>query len=118
VNAPFDYVGKVHCELAAAHYLNGLDPRRPDISPLFADLTGLPPLLVHAGGMEVLVDQIRAFADRAKTAGVELQLAVYPDMVHVWHLLRAATPDAQQAIDEIGAFVQQQTETYSAVIAS
>ena len=117
-NAPFDYVGKVHCQLAAAHYLNGLDPRRPDISPLFADLAGLPPLLVHAGGVEVLVDQIRAFAARAKTAGVDLRLAVYPDMVHVWHLMRAVTPDAQRAIDEIGAFVQEHTETYSAAMTS
>ena len=108
-NDTFDFVGDVHCRLAAANYLAGLDPRRPDISPLFADLTGLPPLLVHAGEAEVLVDQIRAFTARAEAAGVDVRLAVYPDMVHVWHLLRVATPDAQRAIDEIGAFVRQRT---------
>ena len=109
-NAPFDFVGKEHCVLAAASYLNGLDPRRPDISPLFAPLAGLPPLLVHAGDAEVLVDQIRTFAARAEAAGVDIRLEVYPDMVHVWHLMRAMTPAAQRAIDEIGAFVRKHTE--------
>ena len=109
-NAPFDYVGKVHCLLAAKNYLNGLDPRRPDISPLFAALAGLPPLLVHAGEAEVLVDQIRAFAARAEAAEVDIRLEVYPDMVHVWHLMRAVTSTAQHAIDEIGAFVRKHTD--------
>jgi epsilon-lactone hydrolase len=105
-NSSFDYVGKVNCLLAAENYLAGIDPRRPDISPLFADLAGLPPLLMHAGDAEVLVDQIRAFAARAEAGGVEVQLAIYAGMVHVWHLFRDVTPEAQRAIDEIGAFVR------------
>ena len=110
MNAPFDFVGKEHCLLAAANYLNGLDPRSPDISPLFAQLAGLPPLLIHAGGAEVLVDQINAFAVRAQEAGVDVRLAVYADMVHVWHMMRHVALDAQRAIDEIGSFVRQHTE--------
>jgi monoterpene epsilon-lactone hydrolase len=105
-NARFDFVGDVHCRLAAVSYLGAVDPRRSDISPLYADLHGLPPLLVQAGGAEVLVDQIRAFADRARTAGVDVTLSVYDDMVHVWHLMRGVTPHAQRAIDEAGAFVR------------
>jgi acetyl esterase/lipase len=105
-NARCDFVGERHCRLAAVSYLGGVDPRRPDVSPLFADLHGLPPLLVQAGGAEVLVDQIRAFAGRAREAGVACTLSVYDDMVHVWHLLRSATPHAQRAIDEAGAFVR------------
>jgi acetyl esterase/lipase len=108
-NAPFDFVGETHCRLAAVSYLGGVDPRRPDVSPLFADLRGLPPLLIQAGGAEVLIDQIRAFAARAREAGVEATLSVYDDMVHVWHLMRAVTPDGQRAIDEAGAFVRAQT---------
>ena len=77
---------------------------RPDISPLFADLRGLPPLLIQAGGAEVLVDQIRAFADARASAGADMTLSVYDDMVHVWHLMRDVTPDGQRAIDEAGAF--------------
>ena len=103
-NAPFDFVGAKHGRQAAASYLGSVDARRPDISPLFADLRGLPPLLVQAGGAEVLVDQIRAFAARAAEAGVDVRLSVYDDMVHVWHLMRGATPEGQRAIDEIGDF--------------
>lgn len=105
-NAECDFVGEEHCRLAATHYLAGADPRSPAISPLFADLAGLPPLLVQAGEVEVLVDQVRAFADRAMAAGVNVQLSVYDDMVHVWHLLRSVTPHAQRGIDEIGEFVR------------
>ena len=105
-NADFDYVGRVHCLLAAEAYLAGLDPRSPEVSPLYAQLVGLPPLLVHAGDAEVLVDQIQAFVARARSAGVDVECKVYPDMVHVWHLLRDATPEGQRAIDEVGAFVQ------------
>jgi epsilon-lactone hydrolase len=105
-NAAFDVVGDVLCRLAAATYLAGADPRRPDRSPLFADLAGLPPLLLQAGEAEVLVDQIRVFARQAADACVEVRLHVYEDMVHVWHLQPDATPEAQRAIDEIGAFVQ------------
>ena len=111
INAQYDFVGKAHCLLAAKNYLAGLDPQRPDISPLFADVTGLPPLLIHAGEVEVLVDQIRAFATRAESLGIDAQLIVYPDMVHVWHLMRGETPDAQRAINEIGTFVRQHTSS-------
>ena len=106
-NAAFDFVGKEHCLLAAAGYLNGIDPRRPDVSPLFANLAGLPPLLIQAGDAEVLVDQIRAFADRAAAAGVDVRLTVYPDMVHVWHMMRHVTESAENAIEEIARFVDQ-----------
>jgi acetyl esterase/lipase len=105
-NARFDFVGEAHCRLAAVSYLGAVAARRSDVSPLYADLHGLPPLLIQAGGAEVLVDQIRAFADRARAAGVDLTLSVYDDMVHVWHLMQKATPEAQRAIDEAGAFAR------------
>jgi hypothetical protein len=69
-NAGFDFVGKVQCQLAAKGYLAGLDAKSPEVSPLYAGLKGLPPLLVHAGDAEVLIDQIRAFVARARSAGV------------------------------------------------
>lgn len=62
-------------------------------------------MLVHAGGRETLVDQIRAFVAKAREASLDLTYAEYPEMVHVWHLHRGITPEAQQAIDEIGRFV-------------
>jgi acetyl esterase/lipase len=112
-NAGFDFVGEEHCRLAAASYLAGGDPQQPDRSPLFADLSGLPPLLVHVGGAEVLHDQVCRFAECAKTAGADIRLVIYPDMVHVWHMLRGVTASAQRAIDEVGAFVRQHTRCTS-----
>jgi monoterpene epsilon-lactone hydrolase len=105
-NAAYDFVGKDHCLLAARSYLGGSDPSSPECSPLFADLGGLPPLLVHAGGRETLVDQIRAFVERARSASLDVSYAEYPEMVHVWHLHRKLTPEGQRAIDEIGQFVE------------
>jgi acetyl esterase/lipase len=105
-NAAFDFVGEVHCRMAAASYLAGADARSPQRSPLFADLRGLPPLLIHLGEAEVLRDQVLAFDARLEQAAVQRELAVYPDMVHVWHMMTSATPDAQRAIDEVGAFVR------------
>lgn len=108
-NARFDFVGRDHCQLAARHYLDGKDAASGEVSPMFASLAGLPPLLVQAGSLETLVDQIRDFVQRAKDAGNDLTYAEYPDMVHVWHLLRAMTPEAMKAIDEAGAFIRRHT---------
>lgn len=105
-NATFDFVGEVHCRLAAASYLAGTDPRSPAISPLFSEATGLPPVLVQSGGAEVLRDQIQAFVERARDEGAGVTLSTYPDMVHVWHLMRDVTPDGQRAIDEAAAFAR------------
>lgn len=104
-NSAYDFVGLEHVRLAAASYLQGENPRSPEVSPLFAELTGLPPLLVQVGAAEGLVDQVRDFAARGEAAGVALKLSVYEDMIHVWHMLRNVTPEGQRAIDEVGAFV-------------
>ncbi len=105
-NSAYDFVSKAACLVAAQSYLAGADSRKPELSPLFADLHGLPPLLVQAGAVEVLLDQIRAFVVRAQAAAdADVQLSVYPDMVHVWHILHGIIPEAQRGIDEIAAFV-------------
>jgi epsilon-lactone hydrolase len=108
-NARYDFASKEHLLLLAHHYLAGKDAASPEISPLFASLSGLPPLLVQAGSLETLIDQIRAFATRAREAGTILTYSEYPDMVHVWHLLRGMTPDAMRAIAEAGSFIRRHT---------
>lgn len=89
----------------AAWYLAGADPKTPLASPLHADLRGLPPLLVHVGSEEVLLDDARQLATQAGAAGVEATLAVWPEMVHVWHWFLGMLDEAQAAVDDIGAFV-------------
>ncbi|HXK06913.1 MAG TPA: alpha/beta hydrolase, partial [Verrucomicrobiae bacterium] len=79
-------------------------------SPLYADLTGLPPLLIHVGDAEILLDDSTRIAERAKAAGVDVTLEVWPEMVHVWHVFAKILPEGQQAIDRIGEFVVAHTK--------
>jgi len=69
----------------ATAYLGSADAKDPLASPLFADLQGLPPLLIHVGDDEVLLDDSVQLAERARKAGVDATLDVWPKMVHVWH---------------------------------
>ena len=70
----------------------------------------MPPLLIHAGDVEVLLGDAEALARRARDAGVEVRLSVYPEMPHVWHLAFPAFPEAVRAVGEIAAFVRERTE--------
>ncbi|MEE9150167.1 MAG: alpha/beta hydrolase [Candidatus Tectomicrobia bacterium] len=90
----------------AGVYLAGKDPRAPLASPMHADLRGLPPLLVQVGAIETLLDDAKVLTERAKQAGVEVDLEVWDDMPHVWHLFAPILPEAQQAIAHIGDFLR------------
>jgi phosphinothricin tripeptide acetyl hydrolase len=90
----------------ARAYLGDTPPRTPLASPLFADLGGLPPLLIHVGNDEVLLDDAVQLADRARAAGVDATLEVWDRMIHVWHWFLPMLDEAQDAIDGIGRFVR------------
>ena len=87
-------------------YLGDHDARTTLASPLYADLHGLPPLLVQVGASEVLLDDATRLAERASTAGVETMLEVWPEMIHVWHTFAAILPEGREAIARIGEFVR------------
>jgi epsilon-lactone hydrolase len=70
----------------AASYLNGADPRTPLASPLYADLRGLPPMLIQVGSAETLLDDAVRLAGVAGAADVRVRLEVWPDMIHAWPL--------------------------------
>jgi acetyl esterase/lipase len=89
----------------AQAYLGGADPRTPLAAPLYADLTGLPPLLIHVGTAETLLDDSTRLAERAKSAGVDVTLEPWEDMIHVWHFMAAMLAEGQQAIDRIAEFI-------------
>ena len=91
----------------AAMYRGGADVRAPLVSPVHADLHGLPPLLVQVGSAETLLDEGVAFAGRAGAAEVAVTLEVWPDMIHVWHLFHPQLSAGRQAIARAGAFVRQ-----------
>lgn len=93
-------------EKASEAYCKGSDPRAPTASPLFADLAGLPPLLVQVGTAEMLLDDSRRFAERAKQAGVDVTLEVADEMIHVWHTFADFVPEAKEAIGRIADFLE------------
>jgi epsilon-lactone hydrolase len=90
----------------AALYAAGEDPRNPLISPLFADLGGLPPMRVHASRSEALFSDSARLVDRARQAGVEVGFRTWDGLPHVFHQFARILPEAREAIDDIGAFVR------------
>jgi len=93
----------------AGLYLAGQDASHPLASPIFADLSGLPPLLIHVGGEEVLLDDAIRLNKAAKKAGVDVSLEVWNGQMHVWHLMSAIVPEGKHAIEVIGTFVKNHT---------
>jgi len=93
----------------ATAYLAGKDPKTPVASPLFADLHGLPPLLIQVGDAEVLLDDAVLLAERARKAGVDATLDVWDAMIHVWHWFFPMLDEGQAAVDRIGEFVRDRT---------
>jgi acetyl esterase/lipase len=89
----------------AQWYLGETDPRTPLASPLYGDLSGLPPLLVHVGTAEILLDDSVRLAERARGAGVDVTLDVQEDMVHVWHYFAQLVPEGEASVREVGAFI-------------
>lgn len=87
----------------------GADKRDPRIAPLYGDLAGLPPMLIQVGSRETLLDDSRRITERAKKAGVKVQLHEYEGQIHVFQVFCARMDEAKAALDEIGQFVQQHT---------
>jgi monoterpene epsilon-lactone hydrolase len=94
-------------------YTAGHDPRDPLISPLYADLHGLPPLLLHVGDHEALLDGVVGFGERASAAGVDVQTVVWPGMFHVFQIFAAILPEARQANAQIAAFIRSRLDDSS-----
>ena len=89
----------------ARHYLGDTDARHPLASPLYADLSQLPPLLIHVGHDEVLRDDSTRLAERARGAGVTVDLKIWPVVPHAWQLAQTTLPEARQSLREAAAFL-------------
>ena len=100
-------VQREHLLAMAKAYLGDANPRTPLAAPLYADLTGLPPLLIHVGTAETLLDDSTRLAERARSAGVDVVLEPWEDMIHVWHFFASMLPEGQQALDRIGGFIRE-----------
>src|SRR5579875_1148101 len=93
----------------AKAYVGNADPKNPLASPLHANYEGLPPLLIQVGATETLLDDSTRVAEKARAAGVKVDLEVWDEMIHVWHVFAKLLPEGQQAIDRIGQYVLQHT---------
>jgi acetyl esterase/lipase len=105
-NRERDPMQSVACmRMLAAAYAGGADLRTPLISPLYGDLTGLPPLAIFVGDTEILLDDSRRLAQRARAVGVSAELHIRANAPHAWPLLSAIMPEGAAALDEATAFL-------------
>jgi acetyl esterase/lipase len=91
--------------VATELYLGKHDPRDPMASPYYADLKGLPPMIFHAGGDEVLLDDSIRVVEHAKQAGVEVQVKTWPVVPHIWQMLHQWIPEGRESLRLAHAFL-------------
>ncbi|MEW6472396.1 MAG: alpha/beta hydrolase [Actinomycetota bacterium] len=99
-------VNRVALARWAEYYLAGTDPRNPLVSPVFGDLSGLPPLLIQAGTAEAIEDDAVRLAVAAQESGVPVTLELYEGMIHVWHAFAPKLPEATATIERVAAWLQ------------
>jgi len=99
------FTSPYNLDFAASLYVDTNDPKNPFISPVYADLQGLPPLFINVGTAEVLHDDSIRLAENAGFAGVEVLLDIWEDMIHAFPVFANVAPESQQAIEKISKFI-------------
>jgi epsilon-lactone hydrolase len=94
-------------ELADAYLPAGIDRKDPRVSPLYANLKGIPPTLIQVGSAETVLADATRFAAAAGAADVPVKLEIWPHMIHAWHLWNAHLEPGRQALAQVGAFVRE-----------
>jgi monoterpene epsilon-lactone hydrolase len=82
------------------------DVKNPLISPLYADFKGFPPIYIQVGDNETLLDDSTRLARKLNDSGIKVDIDIYPKMMHVWQYFGGILPEANKAIEQIGAFVK------------
>ena len=100
----------------AAYYLDQVDSADPFASPIHADLAGLPPILVHVGTAEILLDDALRLATAAGRDNVALTLDIWPGLIHVWHAFAFMLPEGAAAVAAAGAFLRERVTTAKATV--
>jgi acetyl esterase/lipase len=93
-------------ELANAYVPRTMDRKDPRVSPLYADLKALPPILIQVGSNETLLDDATRFASAAGAADVPVTLEIWPNMIHAWPLWNAQLEPGRRALATAGAFIR------------
>jgi len=106
-NDPYDWIDKQMAERWAEWYSKNTNVKNPLVSPIHADLRGLPPIYIQTGSAEILYDMICSFANRAKEQGANVKLDIWPNMTHDFQAFGDMTYESQEALRKIREFVQQ-----------
>lgn len=97
-------LGRMQTKSHAAWYAGNAPLDHPHVSPLFGDYADLPPMLIHVGTEDILLDDATRLADRAKSQGAAMDIEIWEGMVHVWHYYAEWIPEGRDAIRRIGEF--------------
>lgn len=98
--------GPEKVRVRVADYVGDADPADPAISPIFADLRGLPPLLIQAGSYEILLDESVQLASRAAGADVSVRLEVTPGVPHLFQAFAPMLGEVRAALDNVTRFLE------------
>ncbi len=104
------FTSPYNLDFAASLYVGENDPRDPFISPICADLQGLPPLFIMVGTAEILFDDSNRLAEYAAFAGVEVTLDIWEDMIHAFPVFASVAPESKSAIEKISNFINDSFE--------
>jgi len=108
-NSHYDFVTRIGIRTMAKRFAPRSEHSNPLVSPVHADMSGLPALLIQVGAAETLLDDNLRVAEAARSAGVEVKLEVWPDMIHAWHVFAPMLEEGRRAIARIGEFVKERT---------
>jgi acetyl esterase/lipase len=95
----------------AAVYLGDARADAPEVSPVFADLAALPPLLQHVGSTEVLLDDARRIDHSIRSSGGDSEITVYDDVAHCWQMLAPWLPEARTSLRDAASFIAHHLST-------
>ena len=88
------------------YYCGDQEVRNPLVSPVFANVAGLPPVYIQVGDDEILLNDSTRFADKMQAAGIKVDIEIWPEMWHVFQLFVGKMPEAHQAINKIGDYLR------------
>jgi len=113
----FDWIEKRMLRQWADWFCDGAERSNPLVSPIRADLSGLPPIYIQAGRAEILYDSIQAFADRAQQQRANVVLQTWPDMNHVFQMFGPDSPQSAEALRRIGQVIDEKVRARGAMCA-
>lgn len=100
-------------DVMIGYYCKGEDLENPLLSPVYANVAGLPPMLIQVGDDEILLSDSTRFADKMTAAGCSAEIEVFPEMWHVFQLFVGKMPESKAAIHKIAAFIKERLSIIS-----